>query len=98
MKELQNQTSDEKIESKSNDEVATVTEELESIDIKEKRVSKAQKRRDKKTEKEKERLEDIARYLHDLNLLLLTVGYRILKEKVTLLVAAEVAQYRVRNS
>ena len=63
MKELQNQTSNEKIESKNNDEVATVTEELESIDIKEKRVSKAQKRRDKKTDKEKERLEDIARYL-----------------------------------
>jgi len=61
LKELQNQTSDEKIESKSNDEVATVTEELENIDIKEKRVSKAQKRRDKKTEKEKGRLEDIAR-------------------------------------
>lgn len=34
---------------------------LENTDIKEKRVSKAQKRRDKKAEKEKERDEDIAR-------------------------------------
>jgi len=42
------------------DIVETVTNEIEQIEIKEKKVSKAQKRRDKKVEKEQQRLEDIA--------------------------------------
>ena len=39
---------------------------MENVGLKENKVSKAQKRRDKKTEKEKERLEDIARYLRNI--------------------------------
>ena len=42
-------------------DVIEIAEKIVDIDIKEKKVSKAQKRRDKKAEKEKERQEDIAK-------------------------------------
>jgi len=62
LKELSDQTSIEKSKSETPDaQVETVTDGLEDVEIKENKVSKAQKRRDKKAEKEKERLEDIDR-------------------------------------
>lgn len=64
LKELSDQTSIEKSKSEtpeSDAQVETVTDGLDDVEIKENKVSKAQKRRDKKAEKEKERLEDIDR-------------------------------------
>ena len=57
LKELQDKPSTES----NADQVETVTDEIEQVEIKEKKVSKAQKRRDKKAEKEQQRLEDIAK-------------------------------------
>ena len=62
LKELSDQTSIEKSETP-DAQVEAVTDGLGDIEIKENKVSKAQKRRDKKAEKEKERLEDIDRYV-----------------------------------
>jgi len=66
LKELSDSTTKEKSRSNNDTEVNSTAESLEAVKIEEnpedgKRISKAQKRRDKKAEKEKERLEDISR-------------------------------------
>lgn len=48
-----------KVTESENQTVENITKDLEQVEIKEKKVSKAQKRRDKKAEKEQQRLEDI---------------------------------------
>lgn len=62
-KELQDlkQNSSQSLKQDEDQVVEDLSQDLEEVEIKEKKVSKAQKRRDKKAEKEKERLEDIAK-------------------------------------